>query len=204
MNSFLAAFAGIGIALAMPVTVLHALDLTPRTVESTSEGGGYFQRLYFQEGREKYTVTPGEGTEASGSADEVTFSFTDLRAAACVFKISPHSPDDAFEGQALEGYRRTAASFAPPGATRPASKLEQNAPLTVNEWKSYRFQNTYRFPGSTICQAITFLNLSPKQQIILITTAFESDFANADARANAIIHSWRSIALEKLATPDLN
>jgi len=176
------------------------LDFTPRRA-GDPDG---FSRIYFNDGGKKYTVSLPYNTDVSGSRFEVTFRFENLRTSSFTLKLSPHSPEQPFDEENLPAYRQTAATLAPPGMQAPPAQEEKENPLAGNGWTSHRIISTYQLPGNNIRQSITFLNLTPTQQIIVIVTAFENEFERTSQQGEALLHSWRSLPEGELATPSLN
>ena len=181
-----------------------ALDLTPKTYEVPTSNGMSRTRFYFVDGDGKYTVNTNVHTKVSGQRGETVFSFERLQGATLLIKISPHQPDLEFGDQELETYRKTAASFTPAGAVRKGDQEEVSNAFFIEGRSSHGFVSSYTIPGSTIRQSVTFLNLTPKQQIILVTTAFATEFEAAQKQSAQIIDSWHKISDTDLNGPLIN
>ena len=68
---------------------------------------------------------------------------------------------------------------------------ETRDPLTINRWRSYRLAYTFASGTVPMVQQITFLNLSADEQLVLVATASERNFAEAAARSFQIIRTWQ-------------
>jgi len=189
------------LAASMPVP---ALDLTPHLHEIPFPDGSSLRRYYFIDGDTKYTIDTEHGTEVSASSGGAVFRYQDLPGASLVMQASPYKPEIPFNAGSLGIYRQSAESFAPNGAKAEGEFEETLNPISQDGWTSYRFSRAYKLPGSTIRQSVIFLNLLPKQQIVLVTTAFSAEFGGAQSRTERVITSWRSISDQKLNTPEIN
>ena len=119
------------------------------------------------------------------------FRFPRFPEASFLVKHSPVTADQPFSGVALDRYREAARRLLPPGSTEVKVLDETRDPLTINRWHSYRL--AYTFASGTVPMAlhVTFLNLSTGEQLVLVTTASERNFAEAAARSFQIIRTWQ-------------
>lgn len=192
---------GLLISVAPPAS---AFDLTPRTKEILVGDGGVIHRTYFQDGDARYTIYLDSETELTGDSGKATFQFKNLDGASFYLTQSPLTPKTPFSTQGLAEYREAATAFAPLGAIEITEESETDAPYKINDWDSYRFAFTYKLPGESIKQSVTFLNLTPKHQLILVVTSFGHQFNPAEARAAAIMYSWRAVTNVELSAPGIN
>ena len=121
----------------------------------------------------------------------VIFRFPKFPEASFLMKHSPVTADQPFTGVPLDRYREAARRLLPPGSTEVKALDETRDPLTINRWRSYRLAYTFAAAGTPMVQQVTFLNLSADEQLILVTTASERNFAEASARSFQIIRSWQ-------------
>ena len=175
-----------------------AIDLTPHVTEN-AQG---FLRAVFVDGKTRYVVNLPPKTAVTGGAAKTQFVLSELEGAAFSIAISPMAPDVPFREPDLETYRKMALALAGPPERKATVKKEEDGPIAINGWTSYRFIVTFTLPGRRILQSVTFLNFSPKEQWLLVITAPEKYFEEADARSSSIIRSWRKLdASEDLSAP---
>ena len=170
----------------------RALDLTPHIVKRVT-----LQRSedcpYFLDGKTRYKVNLPAKTSIWGEKGVAHFSFADMDGAVYVMKASPLKADLPFSGPSLEVYRQAVLSFIPEKATDVAIQKEKPNPLSINEWTSYEFIVASNSSGTRLMQSVTFLNFSPTEQIVLITTATGKQFDLAATKSSEIIRSLRSL-----------
>jgi hypothetical protein len=181
-------------ALAFCAIALHArgVDLTPRFVD-TFVDGVTFHRLYFANGDQKIGLSINRETTVEAGAGGVVFRFPKFTDILFILKHSPMSADQAFEGVTLDRYREAAHRLLPPGAKDVTVLAETPEPITINDWHSYRFAYSCESAGVRRNQTVTFLNISPEEQLVLIVTADERNVGEAAARSWQIIRSWQPI-----------
>ena len=178
------------IALSAGVRTSSAVDLTPRYID-TFEAGVAGHRLYFSEGEKKIGLSLDRETNVGAGGGGVIFRFPKFPEASFLVKHSPVTADQPFSGVPLDRYREAARRLLPPGSTEVKVLDETRDPLTINRWRSYRLAYTFTAGTVLMVQQTTFLNLTADEQLILITTASERNFAEAAARSFQIIRSWQ-------------
>jgi len=177
------------IALEIPAT---AIDLTPRYIDTFIDGVAS-SRLYFADGEKKIGVSLDHETTVEAGGGGVLFRFTKVPDATFLIRSSPMTPDQPFEGIALDRYREAARRLLPP-AVKNVKALEEAAnTLPVNRWTSRRFSYTCDSVDSALAVSVTFLNLNADTQLILVTTATERNFADASDRSFQIIRTWQPL-----------
>ena len=169
---------------------LSAVDLTPRYID-TFEAGVAGHRLYFSDGEKKIGLSLDRETNVGAGGGGVIFRFPKFPEASFLMKHSPVTADQPFTGVPLDRYREAARRLLPPGSTEVKALDETRDPLTINRWRSYRLAYTFTAAGTPMVQQVTFLNLSADEQLVLVTTASERNFAEAAARSFQIIRSWQ-------------
>jgi hypothetical protein len=167
-----------------------AVDLTPRYID-TFEAGVASHRLYFADGERKIGISLDRETDVVAGGGGVIFRFPKFPEASFLVKHSPVTADQPFSGVPLERYREAARRLVPPGSTEVKVRDEARDPLTINRWRSYRLAYTFAAGTTPMVQQITFLNLTADEQLVLVTTASERNFAEASARSFQIIRSWQ-------------
>ena len=180
----------LAIALCAGLRTSSAVDLTPRYID-TFEAGVAGHRLYFSDGEKKIGLSLDRETAVAPGGGGVIFRFPKFPEASFLVKHSPVTADQPFSGVPLDRYREAARRLLPPGSTEVKVLDETRDPLTINRWRSYRFACTFDAAGTPMVQHVTFLNLSADEQLVLVTTASERNFAEASARSFQIIRSWQ-------------
>src|SRR6187549_2750931 len=79
--------------------------------------------------------------------------------------LSPHKTNEPFLGAELERYRATVLRLLPSAAVQPTIEEESVDPIPVNRWRSHRFVVSWSAGAERIRRSVTFLNVSPEQQI---------------------------------------
>ena len=180
-------------ALICGVATACAMDFTPHPSANVQS----FLRVFFLEGKTRYAVNLPPGTTMTGGPVKALFFFTNLESASFSMGVSPVAADVPFDEPGLEKYRKAALTLAGPAAAAVAIRKEENEPLSVNGWTSYRFTVAFELPGRRFLQRVTFLNATPKEQWVLITTASEKTFDEADARSVIMFRSLRKLTSDE-------
>ena len=186
-----AAWAALGLlwVLGLPVS---AVDLTPRYIDTFIDGHAS-RRLYFADGEKKIGVSLDRETRVEAGAGGVVFRFGKFTDITFLVKPSPMTPDQPFDGIALERYTEAARRLLPPGA-KSVKALEETAdPLPINRWTGRRFLYSCEVVDSVLMMSVTFLNLNSDDQLILVTTASERNFAEAAERSFQVIRTWQEL-----------
>ena len=169
-----------------------AVDLTPRYIDTFIDGVPN-RRLYFADGEKKIGVSLDRETKVEGSAGGVVFRYTKLPDATFLIKPSPMTADQPFDGIALERYREAARRLLPPGVKNVKALEEVADSLPINRWTSRRFSYACDSVDAPLVMSVTFLNLDRENQIILVTTSTERNFAEASERSFQIIRTWQEL-----------
>jgi hypothetical protein len=169
-----------------------AVDLTPRFIDTFIDGIT-IRRLYFADGDRKIGVSLDQETTIEQGNGGVVFRFEKLPDATFLIKNSPMTPDQVFEGVSLERYREAARRLLPPGAKNVKALDETADTLPVNRWTSRRFSYICDSGETPMAISVTFLNLNSQDQLILVTTATERNFADAADRSFHIIRTWQPL-----------
>lgn len=181
-------------------STLCGLDLTPRYITPT---GTDAQRLYFENGEsDPVTLRLTSTTTITGGGGEATLQFNDLQGASLLLRNSPLQPDVAFSEETLETYRAVARQFAPEGHLK---ILKESVALDVtahHQWNASILTTTYELPGNEITQSVTFVNYTPKQQIVMVLSAFSEEFEQAEKRMDRVMSTWSTLSRDDLEEPD--
>lgn len=183
----------VGLAILAASLDASTVDLTPRYVDTFIDGVNA-RRLYFLEDSKKIGISLDRETEvASGGGGGVTFKFPKFPDASFRIGPSPLKAAEPMSEASLEHYRGVACSLVPGGATEVKVIEEIADPLAINHWQSYRFIVTYQTGAATTKQSVTFLNLNPETQLVLVTSASSRNFAEAAERSFQIIRTWHEM-----------
>ena len=192
MNHAIRAMAICFAALVFPQLAPAGIDLTPRFIDTFIDGAT-FHRLYFTDGVKKFVVSLNRETEVTPEAGGALFRFLKLPDVTFLVVRSRHSPDEKFEGAALERYRESAKRLLPVQARGSAIREEILNPFPINDWKSHRIILSFDIGAIHHLQSVTFLNLNDTDQVALITSAPEQDFEEAAHRSFQIFRTWQEM-----------
>lgn len=169
-----------------------AVDLTPHYLD-IANGSVADRVLYFNDGTKKIGVTLDRETEVVAEAGSVSFFFTTLPGTNLNIRESTLTTEVPFSDKSLELYRSAALLLVPKGIKDAKIESEESDPIPVNNWHSYRFVFAYYTGTVAAKRSVTFLNVSEKQQLILVVTATAQNFAAAAVRSHQIICSWHEL-----------
>jgi hypothetical protein len=170
-----------------------AVDLTPRYIDTFIDGVAS-RRLYFADGEKKIGIRLNQETKVESGAGGAVFRFTKVPDATFLIKPSPMTPDQPFEGIALERYREAARRLLPPRAQNVKVLEEITDPLPINRWTGRRFVYACDTEDNTpLVLSVTFLNLNTEDQLLLVTMAGERNFPEAAERSFQIIRTWQEL-----------
>jgi hypothetical protein len=178
--------------LALSALSASALDLAPKFI-NTSADGITIRRPYFSDGSKKYSVTLNVETELVPYEDGALFRFIKLKNAEMRLRPSSFSTEVKFAPDTLDRYQDAARKLLPQIAQEVTLVEETPNPVTINRWKSHRYVFKYKTPTGEVRESITFLNITPDQQVIVQVYAMEKDFTDAAARAWDIIRRWHEL-----------
>jgi hypothetical protein len=169
------------------------VDLTPRYLD-TDVDGYKARQLYFTEDSKKIGISLDTETRVAADGGGVVFSFTKVPEATFRIAASPLTAGDAMDDPAaLERYRASALAFVPAGATEVSVIEEAANPLPINQWQSHRFVVSYQAGANASRLSVTFLNVNPTSQLVLVTRAPTRNFADAADRSFQIIRTWHEV-----------
>jgi hypothetical protein len=169
-----------------------AVDLTPRYID-TFRDGVTVHRLFFANGDEKIGLSINRETTVEGGSAGVVFRFPKFPSIVFVLKHSPMSADQDFEGVCLERYREAAHRQLPPGAQQVTEVADVTDPIRINRWHSHRFEYSCEVGGIIRHVSVTFLTISPNEQLLLVVSSAGEDAKEAAARSWQIIRSWQPL-----------
>ena len=182
----------ISLLLALGAMSASALDLSPLFITTMSDGVA-IRRPYFADGSKKYSVTLNIETELMPYEDGSLFRFIKLKYAEMRLRPSSLSVETKFGPDTLERYEAAARKLLPPLAQGIVLEQQTSNPLPINGWKSHRFVFKYTLASGETRESITFLNITPTQQVIVQVYSLAKDFVDASERAYDIIRRWHEL-----------
>lgn len=182
----------VSLFLALSAVSASALDLTPYFVNTIADGIT-IRRPYFSDGSKKYSVTLNIETELLPYEDGALFRFVKLKNAAMRLRPSSFSVEMKFGPDTLDRYQEAARKLLPPTATDVVLEQQAPNPMPINGWASHRFVYKYKLPSGDVRESITFLNITPSQQVVVQVYAMDKDFPDASERAWNIIRRWHEL-----------
>ena len=182
--------------LLLAAQAFSGLVLTPRLV-TIDYGGTPVRRAYFMDGEKKFAVTMDHETELSARGDGALFCFTKLPLATVELRHSPMKAGSGFSQENISEYAKAARQLLAPTAEVWPEEPMVLDPLPINGWKTCRFNFFYRVGGSPVRADVTFIDLSEKEQIVVITGGSASDYARVRSRSDDIIRRWHEVTPEE-------
>lgn len=180
----------------------RAVDFAPHFTDTTI-GGVVQRRLFFVDGNQKISINMDFQTRVEAGAGGAVFHFLRIPNAAFILRSSPMSADEPFNGVSLLRYREAAHRFLPPGVTSIESLEEIPDAVTLNRWSSFRFAYSYIEQGAPRVCSVTFINIRPSEQIVMVVMAPSKDFDDAAQRSWFIIRTWQAIPADAGTAPNM-
>jgi hypothetical protein len=179
----------IGIIIALSALSASALDLSPNYTLVDSDGI-VLRHPYFTDGDKKYSLILNSDTELSPYDGGALFKFVKYEHAEMRLRLSPFGVDVKFGPDTMDAYQQAASKMLPQMAEGVVLEKQVKNPLPMNAWQSHRFVFKYTTPAGAVRESITFLNITPTQQVTLQVYAMEGNFENVLARADDVIRRW--------------
>ncbi|WP_131989390.1 hypothetical protein [Chthoniobacter flavus] len=173
----------------------NAIDLTPHFSDMTV-GGLVQRRMFFVDGNQKVSVNMDFQTRVEAGSGGAVFRFLRVPNAFLILRPSPMSADEPFVGVSLLRYREAAHRFLPPGVASVESLEEISDPITSHGWHSFRFAYSYIEQGTPRICSVTFINIRPEEQIVMLVAAPSKDFDDAAHRSWFIVRTWQVLPAE--------
>src|SRR5438034_10009067 len=95
------------------------------------------------------------------------FRFSKLKQAEMRLRPSAFSVEMKFGPDTLERYEQGARKLLPAGARDIVLEQQTPNPLSINNWQSHRFIFKYNTGVGEVRESITFLNITPTQQVVV-------------------------------------
>ncbi|MEO6741446.1 MAG: hypothetical protein ABIP20_14445 [Chthoniobacteraceae bacterium] len=171
---------------------VSALDLTPSFINATADGI-VIRRPYFADGAKKYSVTLDMETELTPYEDGSLFRFTKFNHGEMRLRPSSFGTTVMFGPDTLDRYEEAARKLLPQLAEMVTLIEQVKNPWPINHWQSHRFIFTYATSAGEVSESITFLNITPSQQVIVQVYAMAKDFPDVSGRAYDTIRRWHEL-----------
>lgn len=171
------------------------LTLRPRLV-TMDFGGTPVRRAYFMDGGKKFAVTLDNETELAPQGDGALFSFKKIPLATVEFRRSPIPAGTPMTEENIAAYAKAARMLLAQGAEIWPEEPMALDPLPINDWKTVRFNFFYRVGGSPVRTDVTFIELTERDQIVVITGANAHDYTAVRSRSDDIIRRWHEVTPE--------
>jgi hypothetical protein len=181
--------ATIGLIIALSAVSASALDLTPNFTLVASDGV-VLQLPYFMDGAKKYSLILNSDTELTPDDGGALFRFIKYDHGEMRLRLSSFGVDVGFGPDTLDAYQQAATKMLPQVAEGVVLEKQLKNPLPMNAWQSYRFYFKYTTAAGSVRESITFLNITPTQQVVMDVYAMESNFDIVAARADDVIRRW--------------
>ena len=178
--------------LTLPLLRASALDLTPRWIDTAIDGVPKRQ-MYFADGSKKFLLSIDKETEVGARFGGAEFKFPKFPDIDFILVPSQFKPDAAFDETNLAAYREAARKLLPARAHDAEIAEEKVNPIPINGWKSFRALIRFKMDSRACVQTVTFINVSERDQIVLVTTAPERDWNEASERSWQIARSWQEM-----------
>jgi hypothetical protein len=169
----------------------RALDLTPRPrVSGVMDATA---RFFFKDEAKKFGFRVDPKTRVSGNPARAVFELTDLETSGMTIDKSPLDSRAPFTGDSLKQYGDLAHAALPAGATDVVLEQELPNAISINGWTSRQYVFTCNFYGVKLRRSITFVNFSPKDQLLIAINAPVKNYDKTYARCYGILNSIYSM-----------
>jgi hypothetical protein len=187
------------ILFALSALPAFALDLTPQFI-TTRADGVVITRPYFADGEKKYALTLDTETELLSGEGGPLFRFTKLIQANMRWRLSPFGVEVKFDGEALTAFEQAARKNLPALAESVVLEGQVPNPWPVNGWQGHSFIFKFKTASGEVRQSVTFLNITPGQQIVVTVASMSKDFEEVSERAYDTIRRWHELDPEAVGT----
>ncbi len=178
--------AGIG----LPVGLSPALDFRLHTTETEDDGFKHEHSCFRYDEHSDMQIDLPKGWITTAEPSSMTSVPPDASGAVIQVEKSAFTPDTPFRDAGLDVYRRRALSGVPEGAVNARIIVEKANPLPIFNWKDYEFTMAYNFFGRDLRRSVLFINVNPKQQILLTVTAEQGDYEKVYGQGLTLMQSW--------------
>lgn len=179
----------LSLLIALSTLSASALDLRPQYTKLESDGIS-IRQPYFADGSKKYSVILNIETELVSYEDGALFRFLKLNHGEMRLRPSSFGVETTFAPENLERYQKAARLLLPQVAEEVILEREIANPLPINDWTSHQFDFKYKTSAGQFHESITFLNITPTEQVVMQVYALDAEFENASNLASGIIRRW--------------
>ena len=171
----------------------QALDFQLRTVETLDDGFKHEHSCFRYDDHSDMQIDLPRGWNTTADARSITSVSPDGSGAVIHLEKSALTPDTPFRDTGLDVYRRGVLSGLPEGAVNARIVAEKANPLPIFGWKDYEFTVTYNFFGRDLRRGVVFVNVNPKQQVLMTVSAEQGNFEQVHSQGLTLMQSWTPI-----------
>ena len=168
----------------------RALDFQLRPTTTVDDGFTHEHSCFSYDDRADMQIDLPRGWRTTADAGSITSVPPDASGALLRIEKSTLGPDTPFRDAGLDVYRRRALAGVPQGAVNARIVAEKADPLPIFGWKDYEVTVSYDFFGQSLSRSVVFINLNPKQQILLTVSATQGDFDKVRGQGMTVMQSW--------------
>ena len=178
--------------LALAAAAWADVDLSPKFYTVTL-GEKTFRSPYFVEGDKKWAVTIDGETDVTEENGGPVFRFSTIPQARVQWSRSPVPATTGFAPETLPGYLKFAQSMLGSAAQAITNDPPALDVLPIEDWRSFRVVFAYTVGGTPARMSVTFVNISPSQQIVIVADAGQKHFGEVARRSDEIIRQWHLV-----------
>ena len=168
----------------------RALDFQLHPTTTVDDGFTHEHSCFSYDDRSDMQIDLPRGWRTTADASSINSVPPDASGALIRIEKSSLAPDTPFRDAGLDVYRRRALAGVPQGAANIKIVAEKADPLPIFGWKDYEFTVSYDFFGQSLSRSVVFINLNPKQQILMTVSATQGDFDKVRGQGMTVMQSW--------------
>lgn len=173
-------------------TATAELSLTPKLV-TIDFSGTPVKRAYFMDGEKKFAMTMNNETTLEAKGSGAIFRFSKLPQASVELRRSPLPAGMSFDEAGMVKLAKAAREILPQGAEIWLEQPFVTEPFPINDWKSCRFNFVYLVGGTSVRADVTFIDLDPHTQIVVIAADRQGTYGKTRELADDLIRRWHEV-----------
>jgi hypothetical protein len=177
--------------LAMVVTAESGIDLTPSVKEYIGEGIKY-QKLIFQQDKQRVEYNPPPGWSFRGSAERVQLTPPKKNFAEAAIEAVPLAAPQPLDEKVTKALEQQFISSLPAGSQFVAVVSEEQNPVPVDGNPSFEVTASYQLMGEKFLKSTIFVNLHD-MRLIFRLTARKDDFEALHRDFKRSVFSWHRL-----------
>ena len=171
----------------------RALDFQLHPTTTVDDGFTHEHSCFRYDDRSDMQIDLPRGWHTTADAGSITTVAPDASGALIRIEKSPLTPATLFRDAGLDVYRQRVLAGIPQGATNTRIVTEKADPLPIFGWKDYEFTVSYDFFGQSLRRSVVFVNLNPKEQILMTVSAGQSEFDKVRGQGMTVMQSWMPV-----------